>query len=409
MSLPIQIITALAAGLYTGWLTPTLSEPLAIIGKIFIQLIKAVALPLVFFSIVEAILVTGISLRDARRLFCITLCNTFCAATIALITVNFFSPGVYLDFRTALEKGLASTTIKFNEQKLSALDVIVGNIPESLLKPFIDNSVIGIVLVSVLLGVALRKVLQSEQYQNSEIPEHSRKLAELGFKIFETALSWIVRLTPLAVFGVTAKTVSEHGFSPFITLLFYVAVIIFGLCVQVIIVYQFWIRFFSKIPLKRFWSEAYPCLVYAFGTNSSLATLPLTLSALDRLGVSKQSSRLGACIGTNLNNDGIVLYEAFAVIFVAQAYGISLPIASQISTILLCIVAAIGVAGVPEAGIISLSLVLTTVGLPLEILPLLLTVDWFIARMRSITNVLADLTVSIALDRDVHTKLMRPT
>jgi DAACS family dicarboxylate/amino acid:cation (Na+ or H+) symporter len=138
-------------------------------------------------------------------------------------------------------------------------------------------------------------------------------------------------------------------------------------------------------------------LVYAFGTNSSLATLPVTLNALDELQVPKSASRLGACIGTNFNNDGIILYEAMAVLFVAQALNIDLSLGEQIFAACISLAAAIGVAGVPEAGVVSLSLVLSAVGLPLEILPILLTVDWIVARMRSVTNVMSDVTVSIAI------------
>jgi DAACS family dicarboxylate/amino acid:cation (Na+ or H+) symporter len=126
------------------------------------------------------------------------------------------------------------------------------------------------------------------------------------------------------------------------------------------------------------------------------------LKALDNLKVNKASSRLGACVGTNLNNDGILLYEAMAVLFVAQFHGLDLSMAAQISAAFVCVVAAIGIAGVPEAGIVSLSLVLTTVGLPLEILPLLITVDWILARARTVVNVLADMTVSIMLDKDTN-------
>src|SRR5262249_40611991 len=133
-------------------------------------------------------------------------------------------------------------------------------------------------------------------------------------------------------------------------------------------------------------------------SNSSLATLPLTLSALDRLGVSRSSSALGACVGTNFNNDGIILYEGMAVLFVAQAHGLNLDLGHQLIAAASCLIAAIGVAGVPEAGRVSLALVLTTVGLPLEILPLLLTVDWIVGRARSVNNVLADMVLSILVD-----------
>ena len=141
-------------------------------------------------------------------------------------------------------------------------------------------------------------------------------------------------------------------------------------------------------------------MIYAAGANSSLATLPVTLRALDRLGVSRSASALGACVGTNFNNDGIILYEGMAVLFVAQASGIDLSFSQQLLAAAACLVAAMGVAGVPEAGFVSLALVLNTVGLPLELLPLLLTVDWVIARGRSVTNVLSDMLLSILLDRN---------
>ena len=172
-----------------------------------------------------------------------------------------------------------------------------------------------------------------------------------------------------------------------------------GLILHPLITYQLWLALFARLSLLRFWREAREPIVYAAGANSSLATLPITLKALDRLGVSKGSQALGACVGTNLNNDGIILYEAMAVLFVAQAHGLELTVGQQVLAALSCLVAAMGIAGIPEAGFVSLSLVLATVGLPLELLPLLLTVDWILARGRSIVNVLSDMMVSILLDR----------
>jgi DAACS family dicarboxylate/amino acid:cation (Na+ or H+) symporter len=165
------------------------------------------------------------------------------------------------------------------------------------------------------------------------------------------------------------------------------------------LVYPVWIRVIGGIPLRRFWSEANKPVTYAFGTNSSLATVPVTLTALDALGVSKSASRLATCIGTNFNNDGILLYEAMAVLFVAQACGIELSLGEQIFAAVISLLAAIGVAGVPEAGVVSLALVLGAVGLPTELLQILLTVDWIVARIRSVVNVMSDMTVSIAVSR----------
>jgi DAACS family dicarboxylate/amino acid:cation (Na+ or H+) symporter len=168
---------------------------------------------------------------------------------------------------------------------------------------------------------------------------------------------------------------------------------------HVVLWYQLLIAVWARMPLRRFWGQAREPMIYAIGANSSLATLPLTLAALDRLRVSRSSSALGACVGTNLNNDGIILYEGMAVLFVAQAHGLGLDLGQQLLAAGACLVAAMGVAGIPEAGFISLALVLNTVGLPVEILPLLLTVDWVLGRARSGVNTLSDMVLSLLIDR----------
>jgi Na+/H+-dicarboxylate symporter len=198
---------------------------------------------------------------------------------------------------------------------------------------------------------------------------------------------------------VVARTVGEYGFDPLKALGVYVGAGIAGLIAHPVLVYTIWLVAYLRMPLDKFVEAAHEPVIYAAGANSSLATLPLTLRALDRLGVSKSSSTLGACVATNLNNDGIILYEAMAVLFVAQAHGLDLSLAQQVYVAGLCLIAAMGVAGVPEAGFVSLSLVLVTVGLPLEVLPLLLTVDWILARGRSVVNVLSDMMLSLLIDR----------
>jgi DAACS family dicarboxylate/amino acid:cation (Na+ or H+) symporter len=204
---------------------------------------------------------------------------------------------------------------------------------------------------------------------------------------------------PLAVFGVVARTIGRDGFAPLLGLGAYVGVALLGLAIQVLVVYQGWVVLVSRMPLRRFWSGARDAVVYALGASSSLATLPVTLRCLKDMGVRPQSARLAACVGTNLNNDGILLYEAMAVLFVAQVYGIHLPIGQQLLAAASCALAGIGIAAVPDAGLISLALVLATVNLPLEILPLLLTVDWLLSRCRAMTNVTSDILVAVLLDR----------
>ena len=214
-------------------------------------------------------------------------------------------------------------------------------------------------------------------------------------------LFWIIEglthLIPIAVFCAVAKIVGTTGFSFLGGLVAYFISGASGMIIHIFFVYQFWI-FISGRKLKQFWMTSKETLVHSFGINSSLATLPMTLNTLKKLGVSEGSSRMAACVGTNFNNDGILLYEVVAALYMIQAYGLSLSIPDQLWLSLVCILATIGVGGIPEAGMISLAIVLAAIGLPTQDLPALLTVDWVLGRMRSVTNVVGDLSGAISLD-----------
>jgi DAACS family dicarboxylate/amino acid:cation (Na+ or H+) symporter len=314
--------------------------------------------------------------------------NATIALGVGLAVSNALHPGRHLEALTVHARAPIAA------QPIDPLKVLAGFVPTSLVQPFADNAILPLVAMALLVALALRRLKEAgEPVQGLE------QGAQLLQRACETVLGWIIRTIPLAVFGVVAKSVGAHGAAPLRGLAWYLAAGLVGLALHPLVTYQLWLALFARLPLARFWREAKTPLVYAVGANSSLATLPLTLKALDRLGVSKASSALGACVGTNLNNDGIILYEGMAVLFVAQAYGIELTITQQIVAAVCCMVAAMGIAGVPEAGFVSLSLVLATVGLPLEILGLLLTVDWVLGRARSVVNVLSDMMVSILLDR----------
>lgn len=392
-----QILVAMVLGAVVGDYFGPQVAGLGNIGKIYIQLIKGVAVPLVFFSIVEALITTQLAGRHAGRLFFITGINACFAATLGLTLSNLIRPGESLNFRE-MSAGINDKTLaSLSTQKLDFSQILAGYLPDNIVKPFYDGNLIAVVILALFFGIAARRLLHHEVHGKIFKREAVSGAILFSLKIFEEILLWLVCLVPFAVFGVMAKVVGEYGFKPFSGLLLYVGVALLGLIVHSCVVYPIWISYIAGVPLKKFLQHARQPLVYAFGTNSSLATLPLTLKALDDLHVPKSASRLGACVGTNLNNDGILLYEAMAVLFVAQAHGIVMPLEQQIFTALLCVVAAVGVAGIPEAGVVSLSLVLTTTGMPVEILPLLLTVDWLVARGRSVVNVMSDMTVSIAL------------
>jgi Na+/H+-dicarboxylate symporter len=387
-SLTVQILIGLALGVAWGLYFGKSATPLGEIGKLIIQAIKVAATPLLLLAIVNAILTTEVKARDGARMFVIATFNASIALIFGLTLSNLFRPGQHLT-AVAAPVGPAITA-----ERLDPIKVIAGYVPTSLVQPFAENLMLPLVAMAVLLGLALRH-LKNKGEATAGLEQGVGLLA----RACEIVLGWIIAFAPLAVFAVVAQAVGKYGMQPLRGLAWYVGVGLLGLFLHAVVTYQLWLVLFVRVPLLRFWREAREPIVYAAGANSSLATLPITLKALDRLGVSKGSQALGACVGTNLNNDGIILYEAMAVLFVAQAHGLDLTVPQQILAAIACMVAAMGIAGVPEAGFVSLAIVLATVNLPMELLPLLLTVDWIVARGRSVVNVLSDMMVSILLDR----------
>jgi Na+/H+-dicarboxylate symporter len=217
-------------------------------------------------------------------------------------------------------------------------------------------------------------------------------------------LHWVVQAVPFAVFGVVAQVVGRSGLAVFQALVGFLFIILLGLAIHSLLYYPLVAWLVGRKSPRVYLGGGADAILTGLSTNSSLATVPVTLRVLtEKIGVSQQSSRLAACVGTNLNNDGITLYEAMAALFLAQAYGFDLTISQQVVVVLASLMAGIGVAGIPEAGLIVLPLVLGAASLPDELIlvaiPLILPVDWIIARARSGVNVMSDMLVAILLDR----------
>lgn len=388
-----QIIVALAAGLILGPVLGKGAAPLGELGRLVVQLIKGVATPLLFFAIISAVLRAEVQGRGAVRMLGAAILNASIALLIGLSISNVVQPGRHLS--AVAQSGKPAAAAGFADKHIDFLGTLASYIPADIVTPFAQNLVLSVILIALLVGFGLRRVRHELEPDAAASVDRA---CHVMLRLFEVILTWITRLIPVAVFGVVCKAVGENGYGPLRGLGVYVAVGLLGLALHVLIVYHSWLLLVLRVPLRKFWREAREPVVYALGANSSLATLPITLRALDRLGVSRGASALGACVGTNLNNDGIILYEGMALLFVAQASGIELSVLEQLIAAAVCMFAAMGVAGVPEAGFISLALVLNTLHLPVEILPLLLSVDWIIARARSVTNVLSDMLLSLIVD-----------
>jgi DAACS family dicarboxylate/amino acid:cation (Na+ or H+) symporter len=224
-------------------------------------------------------------------------------------------------------------------------------------------------------------------------------LLNLGFELMMRVLLWVVALVPLAVFGVVASSVGQkEGVHVFESLIWLILVVISGLACQVIW-YLVLMAVFARMSPVRFILGASDVMASTFSTASTAATIPITLRALRKLGVSRESSQLAACIGTNFNNDGTALYQATAVLFMAQALNFGLSPTNQLIVVLTTLVASVGAGGIPSGSFVTLPLIFAAVGLPADKIPVLLTIDWFLDRCRTTSNVLGDMTVAVLLDR----------
>lgn len=414
-----QVLVGVVAGCLVGTLLgkesplgpspgrDTALKTLGDLGMLVIKALRALAVPLVFFAILDAFAKTEIPGRKFARLAGICLVNVTVAMAIGLTLVNTFRPGDAWRGQLqqmAADVGGKGPDVKKSEDPeapgatLEVLPNLAYYVPSSLAKPFVYNNLISVVLIAVLAGAALRNVRARGAADTGPL----ETLVDSVTQLLQQMLAWVVHAVPWAVFGVVAKVVGGSGIGVFKLLWAFLATAMAGLLLHSLIWYPLVIWWRTGRSPRRFLSDGADAVVTGLSTNSSLATVPITLRCLEKMGVSPGSSRLAACVGTNLNNDGITLYEAVAALFLTQALGQPLGFMAQITVVLASIMAGAGIAGIPEAGLIVLPLVLGAAGLSPEMvavaLPLLLPVDWIIARARSGVNVLSDMTVACLLD-----------
>ena len=415
-----RVLIGVAAGICLGVIFKTgpvlgglRNEDLGQLGLLVIRMLKALAVPLILFAILDAFLRVEISARRGGWLILICLINVSVAFAIGLALMNSLRPGEQWRGRLEQIGGFVQQTSPSHAPPqpaaggatLDPLKNIAGYVPESLVEPFAKNNVITVVLLGLLGGAALRRVrLHYETENRAASFTPIEQFIEAVYRALIQTLHWIVQLVPFAVFGVVAQVVGRSGLSVFQALGGFLGIILLGLGIHSLIYYPIVAWFIGRKPPRIYIGGGADAIITGLSTNSSLATVPVTLRCLtEKIGVSQASARLSTCVGTNLNNDGITLYEAMAALFLAQAYGFNLTVSQQAIVVLASLMAAIGVAGIPEAGLIVLPLVLDAAGLPDELIviaiPLILPVDWIIARARSGVNVMSDMLVGILLDR----------
>jgi Na+/H+-dicarboxylate symporter len=397
----LRTLIGMALGASLGlWLGPE-AKALAKPGSILMGLVQMLAAPVAFFAIVHALAGAKIEKGKTPHLIRLLITNTIAAIVIGMAVANIIQPGK----RNALEAerqqvaeqaGQITDTIQAVQEKArestltDSIYQILERLPKTVLGPFTDGNVLGVVVLAILLGLALRQV--------SPDIHATATTVKVFMDAFITILHWVVQLVPFIVMGVVAAEVGDNGFSSFFNLLWLVVAVMLALGLQ-FVYYMTRIQLQSWVTPRLLLRHCRDALVMAFSTSSSTATMPVTYECLrTNLKLRKQSANLGALVGANFNNDGTALYESMAALFIAQLYGMELGFTQQLVIVLCAMAASLGAAGIPSSGVLTMTLVLTAVGLPLEYSLLLIPIDWFLDRFRTMINVCGDLCVACVLD-----------
>ena len=384
------------------WITP--------FGMIFVNLLKLIAVPLIMAS-----LITGVaSLADISKLsrmggktIAIYLMTTVAAICIGLILVNTLKPGATLPADV-----VASLQSNYQQQveqregvvqlvrERGPLQPIVDIVPENIIGAAGNNrNMLQVVFFALLVGVALIMV-QNERTR--VVLSFFQGLNDVVIKIVDI----IMLMAPIGVFALIAGTITSIAGDDLASVLqllralgFYVLVVLVGLLLHVFIVYGGMIRFISPMKLRDFFRGISPAQLLAFSTSSSAAALPVTMEcAEENLGIKKEVASFVLPLGATINLDGTAMYQSIAAVFIAQALGMELNFAAQLTIILTALLASIGAAPVPGAGVIMLVIILEAIGVPSEGIALILGVDRILDMLRTTANVTGDATVALLIN-----------
>jgi Na+/H+-dicarboxylate symporter len=392
LPLYVWVILAVVAAIPVGIFWGEGATSLEVMPKLILRALTALAAPLVVLAILSAIVTNEVRGRVGALMMVFYLINTLVAMLIGLTLSNLIRPGLGASL---VEPGSATPVLA----KKSATELIMDVIPKSIGEPFTQNHLAQLVVLTLALGIGLVKIRDSQKARGETSFRVVVDLLTIGFELLMKVLLWVVALVPLAVFGIVAASVGQkEGMRVFASLIWLIVVVILGLAIQVVwYLLQMWLV--ARMSPLRFLRGSLNVMANTISTASTAATIPITLRALERLGISRRSSQLTACIGTNFNNDGTALYQATAVLFMAQALGYQLTIADQVIVMLTTLVASVGAGGIPSGSFVTMPLIFAAVRLPVDKIPILLTVDWLLDRCRTTSNVLGDMTVAVLLDR----------
>lgn len=366
-------------------------------GNLFIKLMKMLVVPLVFFSIVVGVA----SISDIRTIgsiggttILIYLLTTAVAVTVALAIGIVVQPGAGLHMA-----GIADTANVTANQTMT--DTILNMVPDNPFSSLASGDMLPVIIFGLLIGIILAKLRDETEAFNKIFTEGNRIMMEMT--------SIVMKFAPIGVFCLMARTFGGLGLDGLLPLGKYFVCVLIGLAIQAFVVYPSLLVIFTRLNPVKFFRRFFPVMFFAFSSSTSNATIPLNLEKLSEMGVSRDVSSFTIPLGATINMDGTAIMQGVAVMFAAQAYGIDLGTSALLTVIFTAVMASIGTAGVPSVGLVTLTMVFNSVGLPVQAIGVIFGIDHILDMFRTAVNVTGDAICTIivslknkAMDVDVY-------
>ena len=381
----IALVLAIVAGIaFTG--NPTFaSNYIKPFGTIFLNLIKWIVGPLVFFSIMAGV----VSMRDIKKVGAIGgrtvvyyMCTTAFAVAIGLLFANLFKGIFPILSTTDLAYEPSATSVNF-------MDTLVGIFPSNFVKPFVDANMLQIIVASLFIGFALILIADRHEIDFTAV--------NIANDICLKAMEMILKLSPIGVFCLLCPVVAENGPAVLGSLAKVLLVAYICYIIHAVVVYSASVKVMGHLSPIAFFKGMMPAIMMAFSSASSVGTLPLNLECSQKLGADKEVASFVLPLGATINMDGTAIYQGVCAVFIASCFGISLTFSQMLTIVLTATLASVGTAGVPGAGMVMLAMVLQSVGLPVEGIALVAGVDRIFDMGRTVVNITGDASCAIVV------------
>lgn len=395
-----KIFIGLALGLLFGIFVGNAASIFYPVGQLFIRLIKMIVIPLVFASV----FVGTASLGNPKKLgkiggttIAFYIISTAIAIIIGLTTANIIKPGSDIPESVKSElyanyQSEAQLKIDAISDKSDQVDILLDIVPTNPFKAVAEGKMLQIIFFAIIAGIMIHYIAEERK---KIILTFFEGISDLSIELVHL----IMKLAPYGVFALVAFVIAQFGSHIILTLISYFLTTIIALLIHVVLFNSAIIKFFTQIKLAKFWRGIYPAVLVAFSTSSSSATLPVTMEcAEENLKVKPHISSFVLPLGSTINMDGTAIFQAVSAVFIATLYGIDLTLGDQLTILLTATLASIGTAGAPQVGIIMLTLVLQSIGIPLEGIALILGVERFLDMARTTVNITSDLSCTLFIN-----------